>query len=146
VAVVPAVWRAARRLDDDEVEGFGIRRGADVLRDPADVARQDVLVGGGPDRVVEQRHLRLLDEGLDAAGHHAPRGRLRRYVLLAGHPERRDQRGDHQQDDPEQGERQLPREGHGHLAVWRAHCAVLPQAQSPRISQGLAARPRLKPR
>ena len=61
--------RSARRAGGtmiSHVEGADLRRRADVRRHPVDVPGQDVLVGVGPDRVVEQRRLGPLDEGLDA--------------------------------------------------------------------------------
>ena len=133
-AGVPAERRAApggRMTTRSKVAD--LRRGADVRRDPVDVAREDVLVGVGPDRVVEQRRLGPLDEGLEAAGHHPARGGLRRHVLLAGHPERRGQRRDHQQDDRRAS--RATAAARSAADTWRfvaPTVPAVPQAQSPK--------------
>ena len=110
------------------VEGADLRRRADVRRHPFGVPGQDLLVGVGPDRIVEQRRLGPLDEGLDAPGDHAARGGLRHQVLLAGHPPGGGERRGHQQHDRDHRERKLPREHGRHPAGARATCSACSQA------------------
>ena len=72
-AAAPAVVRAVGRQDHREVHRAGARRRADVVEDPVAVARADMIVGAGPDRVVEQQRLCAVREGAQAR--RSPSGR-----------------------------------------------------------------------